>query len=74
MISNANGAINGDATFFADRQRTWGAGLGYTFGPFTTSFLFMQTLLNNAFGISSGESGVSKGFALDGACALTTMK
>jgi GBP family porin len=65
-ISNTNGAINGDATFFAGRQRTWGAGVKYAFGPFTTDFVFTQTLLNNALGISAGESGVSNGFALNG--------
>ncbi|CAB3745667.1 porin [Paraburkholderia humisilvae] len=66
VISNANGALNGDATFFADRQRTWGAGVKYSFGPFTTDFVFTQTLLDNAFGISAGESGVANGLALNG--------
>ncbi|MFC0397885.1 porin [Paraburkholderia rhizosphaerae] len=65
-ISNTNGAVNGDATLFADRQRTWGAGVAYTFGPVTTNFVFTQTLLDNAFGISAGESGLSNGFALNG--------
>ena len=65
-ISNTNGALNGDATFFAGRQRIWGAGVKYSFGPFTTNFVYTTTLLNNALGISAGESGVSGGFGLNG--------
>lgn len=68
-ISNTNGALNGDATFFAGRQRIWGAGVKYSFGPFTTDFVYTTTLLNNALGISAGESGVSGGFGLNGGSA-----
>ncbi|PCE28545.1 porin [Burkholderia ubonensis] len=55
------GAVTGDWTFAASRQRTWGAGLNYTFGPATAGFVFTQTRLNNSVAISAGQSGVSGG-------------
>jgi GBP family porin len=66
---NANGAVSGDAAFAAGRQRTYGAGLKYAFGPATAGFVFTQTRLDNATGISAGSSGVTGGFALNGQSA-----
>jgi GBP family porin len=68
-VTNTNGALDGDNTFFAGRQRTWGAGVKYVFGPATAGFVFTQTLLNQAFGISAGQSGVTGGIALNGGSA-----
>jgi GBP family porin len=61
---SAAGAVSDDATFVAGRQRTWGAGLNYVFGPATAGFVFTQTKLNNAFGIAN--TGTSSGIALNG--------
>ena len=69
VVTNTNGALDGDNTFFAGRQRTWGAGVKYVFGPATAGFVFTQTILNQAFGISAGQSGVSGGIALNGGSA-----
>jgi GBP family porin len=60
-LSNTSGAVNGDNTLLAGRQRTFGAGLNYTFGPATAGFVYTQTNLNNFAGISSGASGVTGG-------------
>ncbi|MBN3816540.1 porin [Paraburkholderia sp. Se-20369] len=60
------GAVAGDWTFAASRQRTWGAGLNYTFGPATAGFVFTQTRLNDSVAISAGQSGVSGGVGLAG--------
>ncbi|WP_431821735.1 porin [Burkholderia sp. F1] len=55
------GAVAGDWTFAASRQRTWGAGLNYSFGPATAGFVFTQTRLTDSVAISAGQSGVSGG-------------
>ncbi|RQS69804.1 porin [Burkholderia sp. Bp8963] len=55
------GAVTGDWTFAASRQRTWGAGLNYTFGPATAGFVFTQTRLTDSRAISAGASGVTGG-------------
>ncbi|QQC67946.1 porin [Paraburkholderia ginsengisoli] len=69
-VGNLGGAVAGDNTFVAKRQRTWGAGLNYNFGPATAGFVFTQTRLNRALGISSSASGVANaGVALDGTFA-----
>lgn len=47
-VSNLSGAFSDDSMFLAGRQRTWGAGLSYAFGPATAGFVFTQTKLNNA--------------------------
>ncbi|TAM52465.1 MAG: porin [Paraburkholderia sp.] len=60
------GAVTGDATFVAGRQRTWGAGLNYTFGPATAGFVFTQTRLDNALGVNAGSAGTSGTLALPG--------
>ncbi|PTB20526.1 porin [Trinickia symbiotica] len=49
---NSGGAVT-DSPFLAQRQRTWGAGLNYTFGPATAGFVFTQTRLTGATSISS---------------------
>ena len=58
-VTNASGAVDGDNTLLAGRQRTFGAGLNYTFGPATAGFVYTQTNLNNFAGISAGASGVA---------------
>ncbi|MGU7782551.1 porin [Burkholderia sp. PU8-34] len=55
------GAVAGDWTFAASRQRTWGAGLNYTFGPATAGFVFTQTRLTDTRTISAAASGVTGG-------------
>ncbi|KWN12164.1 porin [Burkholderia ubonensis] len=55
------GAVAGDWTFAASRQRTWGAGLKYSFGPATAGFVFTQTRLTDSVAISAGQSGVTGG-------------
>jgi general bacterial porin, GBP family len=49
VAGNISGAVT-DAPFAAARQRTWGAGLNYTFGPATAGFVFAQTQLSNVVG------------------------
>ncbi|MEA3128022.1 MAG: ral bacterial porin, family [Caballeronia sp.] len=56
-ISNANGAVAGDNTFVAGLQRTFGAGLNYAFGPATVGFVFTQTKLEDALGITGAATG-----------------
>ncbi|MBV8261410.1 MAG: porin, partial [Paraburkholderia sp.] len=41
----------------AGRQRTFGGGVNYTFGPATAGFVYTQTNLTNAVGISPTQSG-----------------
>ena len=60
---NSGGAINGDNTFFAGRQQTWGAGANYTFGPATAGLVYTQTNLSSLAGIGAGASGVTGGIA-----------
>ncbi|MGF6245063.1 GBP family porin [Paraburkholderia sp. GAS38] len=57
--TNSSGAVSGDNTLLAGRQRTFGAGLNYTFGPATAGFVYTQTNLNNFAGISSSASGIA---------------
>ncbi|CAD6551546.1 porin [Paraburkholderia sabiae] len=54
---NTSGAVNGDNTFFAGRQQTWGAGANYTFGPATAGLVYSQTNLSKMAGINQGASG-----------------
>ncbi|RKE38821.1 GBP family porin [Paraburkholderia sp. BL23I1N1] len=71
--TNTNGAVaNGDSTFNASRQRTYGAGVNYAFGAANVGLLFTQTQLNNATAIGSSASGTSSGFALTGGSARFT--
>lgn len=48
----SSGAVAGDATLTGRRQRTWGAGLNYTFGPATAGFVFTQTSISDATSIA----------------------
>jgi GBP family porin len=68
-LTNTSGALSGDNTFVAGRQRTWAAGLNYGFGPATVGFVYSQTNLNQAYGISAGSSGTTDGLALNGSSA-----
>ncbi|MFM0069219.1 porin [Paraburkholderia aspalathi] len=45
---NVNGAIPGDNTFVAGRQRTWGGGVSYTLGAATVGVVYTQTNLRPA--------------------------
>jgi GBP family porin len=56
--SNA-GAQTGEWTFLAGRQRTFGGGLSYTFGPATAGVVYTQTNLSDAAG--GGISGTQSG-------------
>jgi general bacterial porin, GBP family len=55
------GAQTGEWTFLAGRQRTFGGGLNYTFGPATAGFVYTQTNLSDTQGggISPTKSGVA---------------
>ncbi|AOI56908.1 porin [Burkholderia diffusa] len=66
LAASDPGAVAGDWTFAASRQRTWGAGLNYTFGPATAGFVFTQTRLTDSARISAGQSGVTGGIPLTG--------
>ncbi|CAD6524701.1 Outer membrane porin protein [Paraburkholderia hiiakae] len=61
-----SGAQAGDYTFGAARQSTFGGGVNYTFGPATAGFVYTQTQLGNAIGISPTQSGTANGIALNG--------
>ncbi|MGF6568321.1 porin, GBP family [Paraburkholderia fungorum] len=58
---NSGGAVNGDNTFFAGRQQTWGAGANYAIGPATLGLVYSQTNLGSLVGIGAGASGESGG-------------
>jgi len=54
--SNANGAIaegDGSANFIAQRQRIWGAGGNYTFGPATVGLVWSHTQIDNMASVFS---------------------
>ncbi|QSN61954.1 MULTISPECIES: porin [unclassified Caballeronia] len=56
----AGGAVSNDAPFVAGRQRIFGGGINYAFGPATVGFVFTQTMLDNATQISSvGTQGAA---------------
>jgi general bacterial porin, GBP family len=61
-----SGAQAGDYTFGAARQSTFGGGVNYTFGPATAGFVYTQTQLGNAIGISPTQSGTADGINLHG--------
>jgi GBP family porin len=66
QAATSPGAVAGDATFVAGRQRTWGAGANYTFGPATAGFVFTQTRLDNALGVNGAYAGTTATLALPG--------
>jgi GBP family porin len=59
------GAVTGTYTFAAGRQRTFGGGASYTFGPATAGIVYTQTNLTDTLGggISAVQSGTSAGYA-----------
>lgn len=74
-LDNASGAVTGDATFTAGRQRTWGAGVHYAFGRGAVGAVFTQTHLRDATGIGAYASGTTSGIALtDGAAHFTNLE
>ncbi|MEX3941511.1 porin [Paraburkholderia sp. BR10937] len=60
---SGSGAQTGEWTFLAGRQRTFGGGVNYTFGPATAGFVYTQTNLSGTVGggISAAQSGTSNG-------------
>jgi predicted porin len=55
-----NGAISqgdGSANFVAQRQRIWGAGGNYTFGPATVGLVWSHTQIDNMAGVFSFGTG-----------------
>lgn len=70
--ATAAGAQTGEWTFLAGRQRTFGGGVNYTFGPATAGIVYTQTNLSDATGggISGTQSGTGSkgiGFGADSA-------
>jgi GBP family porin len=63
--ASSAGAQTGEWTFLAGRQRTFGGGVNYTFGPATAGLVYTQTNLGDALGggISPAQSGVASGVA-----------
>ncbi|SIO72486.1 Outer membrane protein (porin) [Burkholderia sp. GAS332] len=58
--TNPNGAIalgDGSANFVAQRQRIWGAGGNYTFGPATVGLVWSHTQIDNMASVISLGSG-----------------
>jgi predicted porin len=65
--SNVTGAIsvqNGNANIASNQQRTYGAGIGYTYGPATANFVYTHTQLDGVQGLASG------GFTLPGVTGM----
>ncbi|MGF6267086.1 GBP family porin [Paraburkholderia youngii] len=52
--NSANGSGTGDQNFTAGRQRIFGGGLNYTFGPAKVGFVITDTKLDNATGFPGG--------------------
>ena len=61
-VTNSGGAVAGDNTFVGKRQRVFGGGLNYTFGPATAGFVFTQSRVNRALGISAGPRACRMGW------------
>ncbi|WP_042260938.1 porin [Paraburkholderia heleia] len=64
---SGSGAQTGEWTFLAGRQRTFGGGVNYTFGPATAGFVYTQTNLSDTVGggISAAQSGTSSGLGFN---------
>ncbi|CAN7266831.1 porin [Trinickia sp. LjRoot230] len=61
--TNTGGAVT-DSPFTSGRQRIWGGGLNYTFGPATAGFVFTQSRVSGATSITNAAvSGGNLGFA-----------
>ncbi|WP_296659415.1 porin [Paraburkholderia sp.] len=60
------GAQTGEYTFAAGRQRTFGGGVNYAFGPATLGVVYTQTNLSQAIGISAGQSGTANATGFGG--------
>jgi GBP family porin len=57
---NPNGAValgDGSADFVAARQRIWGAGGNYTFGPATVGLLWTHSQIDNMGSVFAGGAG-----------------
>lgn len=68
--TTSTGAVT-DTPFTAKRQRIWGAGLNYTFGPATAGFVFTQTRLDGATSVfGAGPSATVPNLALVPASSL----
>lgn len=71
--TNANGAVaNGDSTFNASRQRTYGGGASYAFGAANVGLVVTQTQLNNATSIGTSAAGTSSALPVTGGSARFT--
>ncbi|VVE88374.1 porin [Pandoraea bronchicola] len=62
--SNNSGAIDttsnaGDAVFYASKQRVWGAGGNYAFGPATVGFVYTHTQLQGLAGLYYNSTSTS---------------
>ncbi|MBN3808564.1 porin [Paraburkholderia sp. Ac-20347] len=66
--ASASGAQTGEWTFLAGRQRTFGGGVNYTFGPATAGIVYTQTNLSDATG--GGISGTQSGTGSTGGIAF----
>ncbi|CAG9188981.1 Porin, GBP family [Paraburkholderia tropica] len=66
--ASAAGAQTGEWTFLAGRQRTFGGGVNYTFGPATAGIVYTQTNLSDATG--GGISGTQSGTGSTGGIAF----
>ncbi|RKP55856.1 porin [Pararobbsia silviterrae] len=80
--SNTSGAVlasDNDNAFSAQRQRVWGAGANYTFGPATVGFVWTHTQLDNIGSLNVDGNSYSVGganlhldnYELNGRYALT---
>ncbi|SDV51121.1 porin [Chitinasiproducens palmae] len=58
---NTSGAVYGDAPLTGTRQRTWGAGLNYAFGPAQVGFVFTQSRYDDGV-VGSAGSATYTGF------------
>jgi len=60
--ANTGGAVT-DSPFAGTRQRVWGAGANYTFGPATAGVVFTQSRVNNATSIANANPVTSGSLA-----------
>ena len=70
--TNPNGAValdDGSADFVAQRQRIWGTGGNYTFGPATVGLLWTHSQIDNMSSVFAGGAGFE---SLGGGLRLST--